>query len=80
MTRSTHPDEASARSRRKPSAITGADVFLLQGSFFPFADRGDAGYRDSIPTTEESHMKSIILWLCGVPIGVIILLKVFGVF
>jgi|GEM_PF-1821930 len=25
-------------------------------------------------------MKSIILWLCGVPIGVIILLKVFGVF
>jgi hypothetical protein len=32
----------------------------------------------------QSHgvriMKSIILWLCGVPIGVIILLKVFGVF
>jgi len=25
-------------------------------------------------------MKSIILWLCGVPIGVIVLLKVFGVF
>jgi len=25
-------------------------------------------------------MKSLILWLCGVPIGVIILLKVFGVF
>jgi len=25
-------------------------------------------------------MKSIILWLCGVPLGVIILLKVFGVF
>jgi len=25
-------------------------------------------------------MKSIILWLCGVPIGVIILLKVFGVY
>jgi len=25
-------------------------------------------------------MKSIILWLCGVPVGVIILLKVFGVF
>jgi len=25
-------------------------------------------------------MKSLILWLCGVPIGVIILLKIFGVF
>lgn len=37
----------------QPSAITGADVFLLQGPFFPFANRGDAGYRDSIPTTEE---------------------------
>jgi len=29
---------------------------------------------------EETDMKSLILWLCGVPIGVIILLKVFGVF
>ena len=29
---------------------------------------------------QETSMKSIILWLCGVPIGVIILLKVFGVF
>jgi len=25
-------------------------------------------------------MKSLILWICGVPITVIILLKVFGVF
>lgn len=34
-----------------------------------------------IPTTLwRPKMKSIILWLCGVPIGVIILLKVFGVF
>jgi hypothetical protein len=30
--------------------------------------------------SQETSMKSIILWLCGVPIGVIILLKVFGVF
>ena len=30
--------------------------------------------------SQETFMKSIILWLCGVPIGVIILLKVFGVF
>jgi hypothetical protein len=29
---------------------------------------------------QETSMKSIILWLAGVPIGVIILLKVFGVF
>jgi hypothetical protein len=28
----------------------------------------------------EQLMKSVILWLCGVPVGVIILLKVFGVF
>jgi len=25
-------------------------------------------------------MKSLILWLCGVPIGVIVLLKIFGVY
>lgn len=30
--------------------------------------------------TETSIMKSIILWLCGVPVIVIIGLKVFGVF
>ena len=29
---------------------------------------------------QERTMKSIILWLCGVPIGVIVLLKIFGVF
>jgi hypothetical protein len=29
---------------------------------------------------QETSMKSIILWLAGVPLGVIILLKVFGVF
>jgi len=29
---------------------------------------------------QEPTMKSLILWLCGVPLGVIILLKVFGVF
>ena len=28
----------------------------------------------------ETFMKSIILWLCGVPLIVIIGLKVFGVF
>jgi len=28
----------------------------------------------------ETVMKSIILWACGVPLGVIILLKVFGVY
>ena len=29
---------------------------------------------------QERTMKSIILWLCGVPIGVIVLLKIFGVY
>lgn len=31
----------------------GADVFLLQGPLFPFSRRGDVGYCDCIPTTEE---------------------------
>ncbi len=31
-------------------------------------------------STQEPTMKSLILWLCGVPLGVIILLKVFGVY
>jgi hypothetical protein len=33
--------------------LTGADVFLLQGSLFPFSRQSDAGYCDCIPTTEE---------------------------
>jgi hypothetical protein len=37
------------------------------------------GYGDH-SNEQETSMKSIILWLAGVPIGVIILLKVFGVF
>jgi hypothetical protein len=36
--------------------------------------------QDAASNSQETSMKSIILWLCGVPIGVIILLKVFGVF
>ncbi len=28
----------------------------------------------------KTAMKSLILWICGVPISVIILLKIFGVF
>lgn len=31
-------------------------------------------------TTRSTAMKSIILWLLGVPVSVIILLKIFGVF
>jgi hypothetical protein len=36
----------------------------------------------SYPTYNErkTAMKSLILWICGVPISVIILLKIFGVF
>jgi hypothetical protein len=30
--------------------------------------------------TQGISMKSIILWLCGVPVVVIIALKIFGVF
>ena len=29
---------------------------------------------------QEPGMKSLILWLCGVPLGVIVLLKIFGVY
>jgi hypothetical protein len=32
------------------------------------------------PLQERTTMKSLILWLCGVPIGVIVLLKIFGVY
>jgi len=31
-------------------------------------------------STKETRMKSIVLWLLGVPVSVIILLKIFGVF
>jgi hypothetical protein len=33
-----------------------------------------------IASTKETRMKSIVLWLLGVPVSVIILLKIFGVF
>lgn len=33
-----------------------------------------------IKNSKDSTMKSIILWLCGVPVIVIIGLKIFGVF
>jgi len=47
-----------------------------------FSRRVGRGTQASMPASnrQETFMKSIILWLCGVPIGVIILLKVFGVF
>jgi len=42
--------------------------------------RPGGGHLSCIHTnTPETSMKSIILWLCGVPIVVIIGLKVFGI-
>lgn len=36
--------------------------------------------KPELTNQEDNNMKSLILWICGVPITVIILLKVFGVF
>jgi hypothetical protein len=51
-----------------------------KGRFFPAPAEVALATVAAYPPPRKSHMKSIILWLCGVPIGVIILLKVFGVF
>lgn len=49
------------------------------GIFEPVADMPHhKNYRQQ--ANEDNNMKSLILWICGVPISVIILLKVFGVF
>jgi hypothetical protein len=42
--------------------------------------RHGAAYGGCSQPHRGTHMKSIILWLLGVPIGVIILLKLFGVY
>ncbi|MDM0012360.1 hypothetical protein QTH87_07925 [Variovorax sp. J22P168] len=45
---------------------------------WPAAAAPGLPYRELI-TSPETLMKSIILWLCGVPLVVIIGLKVFGI-
>ena len=38
-----------------------------------------AAYRARVPHIRRNRMRSVILWLAGVPISVIVLLHLFGV-
>jgi hypothetical protein len=65
---------------RVGTGLTRCALSFLQGGMPADATLQSVNLIPHSNNERKAAMKSLILWICGVPIGVIILLKIFGVF